>query len=96
MENQTYQTTDTLEVAYLISIGFNYNQMIALDDDRIAFVFDYSEKLNQEVIKFKTGKALVEPTKFNYNYTKLLAEIRAFKKNQKWQRLKFFRPPKIS
>ena len=96
MENQTYQTTDTLEAAYLISIGFNYNQMIALDDDRIAFVFDYSEKLNQEVIKFKTGKALVEPTKFNYNYTKLLAEIRSFKKKQKWQRLKFFRHPKIS
>ena len=96
MNNQTYQTTDTLEAAYLISIGFNYNQMITLDDDRIAFVFDYSEKLNQEVIKFKTGKALVEPTKFNYNYTKLLAEIKAFKKSQRWQRLKFFRHPKIS
>jgi hypothetical protein len=96
MNNQIYQTTDTLEAAYLISIGFNYSQMIALDNDRVAFVFDFSEKLNQEVIKFKTGKALVEPTKFNYNYTKLLAEIRSFKKKQQWQRLKFFRHPKIS
>jgi hypothetical protein len=96
MNNQIYQTTDTLEAAYLISIGFSYNQMIALDDDRIAFVFDYSEKLNQEVIKFKTGKALVEPTKFNYNYIKLLAEIHSFKKRQQWQKLKFFRHPQNS
>jgi hypothetical protein len=96
MDNQIYQTTDTFEAAYLISIGFNYSQMIVLDDERVAFVFDFSEKLHQEVIKFKTGKALVEPTKFNYNYTKLLAEIRSFKKKQQWQRLKFFRPPKVS
>jgi hypothetical protein len=93
MSTQIYQTTDTLEVAYLISVGFNYKEMIAVDDERIAFIFDFSEELNNEIVKFRTGKALVEPTKFHYNYTKLLAEIHSFKNKQKWQELKSFRHP---
>jgi hypothetical protein len=55
--------------------------MIALDDDRIAFIFDFSKELSTEITKFRTGKALVEPIKFHYNYIKLLAEIRSFPMN---------------
>jgi ribosomal protein L1 len=68
--------------------------MITLDDNRIAFIFNFSEELNNEIVKFRTGKALVEPTKFHYNYVKLLAEIRSLKNKQKWQELKSFRHPK--
>jgi len=91
MNNQIYQTTDTLEVAYLLSAGFSYKEMIALDDERVAFVFELTKELNNEIVKFRAGKALVEPTKFHYNYTKLLAEIRSFQKKQKWISLKSFR-----
>jgi len=87
MNNQIYQTTDTSEAAYLVSVGFNYKEMVHVDDERIAFIFDFSETLNKEVIKFRSGKALVEPTKFLYNYKKLLSEIRSLKpkKNQKYK-----------
>jgi hypothetical protein len=94
MNNQIYQTTDTLEVAYLLSVGFSYKKTEVLDDERIAFVFDFTDELNNEITKFRSGKALVEPTKFHYNYVKLLAEIHSLKSRQKWQGLKSFRPPK--
>jgi hypothetical protein len=91
MNNQIYQTTDTLEVAYLLSVGFNYKEMISVDDERVAFVFDLTKELSNEIAKFRAGKALVEPTKFHYNYTKLLADIRSLQKKQKWISLKSFR-----
>jgi hypothetical protein len=91
MNNQIYQTTDTPEVAYLVSVGFNYKDMFALDNERVVFVFDLTNELNNEIIKFKSGKALVEPTKFLYNYKKLISEVRSLKsKKQQWQS-KFYR-----
>jgi hypothetical protein len=94
MNNQIYQTTDTLEVAYLISCGFNYKEMTFINDERVVFIFDFTKELSNEVTKFRAGKALIEPTKFHYNYIKLLAEIRSLKNKQKWQELKSFRHPK--
>jgi len=96
MDNQIYQTTDTLEAAYLVSAGFNYNQMVEVDQERVAFVFDFSDELHKEVIKFKSGKALIEPTKFLYNYKKLLVEIKHLKSKHQWQRLKSFRLPRTN
>jgi tRNA(Phe) wybutosine-synthesizing methylase Tyw3 len=86
MNNQIYQTTDTPEASYLVSCGFNYKDVFALDNERIVFVFDLTDELNNEIIKFKSGKALVEPTKFLYNYKKLISEVRSLKsKKQQWQ-----------
>jgi hypothetical protein len=85
MNNQIYQTTDTPEAAYLVSVGFNYKDMFNLDNERVVFVFDLTNELNNEIIKFKSGKALVEPTKFLYNYKKLVSEVRSLKSKQKWQ-----------
>jgi tRNA(Phe) wybutosine-synthesizing methylase Tyw3 len=86
MNNQIYQTTDTPEASYLVSCGFNYKDVFALNNERIVFVFDLTDELNNEIIKFKSGKALVEPTKFLYNYKKLISEVRSLKsKKQQWQ-----------
>jgi hypothetical protein len=85
MNNQIYQTTDTPEASYLVSVGFNYKDMFVIDNERVVFVFDLTNELNNEIIKFKSGKALVEPTKFLYNYKKLISEVRLLKSKQKWQ-----------
>jgi hypothetical protein len=91
MNNQIYQTTDTPEAAYLVSCGFNYREMSLIDNETIAFIFDANKELLEESKKFKAGKALVEPTKFLYNYKKLLSEIRSLKKKYRWQKPKMFR-----
>jgi hypothetical protein len=90
MNNQIYQTTDTPEASYLVSVGFNYKDMFVIDNQRVVFVFDLTNELNNEIIKFRSGKALVEPTKFLYNYKKLVSEVRSLKsKKQQWQ-LKYY------
>jgi len=91
MNNQIYQTTDTPEVAYLVSCGFSYREMYLSDEEKVTFVFDANEELFKETRKFKSGKALVEPTKFLYNYRKLISEIRSLKSKNKFQKFKTYR-----
>jgi hypothetical protein len=90
MNSQTYQTTDTPEAAYLVSCGFNYKEMSFVDDEKIAFIFDATKELLEEAKKYKTGKALVEPTKFLYNFKKLLSDVQSLKKKHRWQKPKIY------
>jgi hypothetical protein len=92
MNNQIYQTNDTPEAAYLVSCGFNYKELSFIDDEIITFIFDANKELLEEVKKFKAGKALVEPTKFLYNYKKLISEVISLKKKYRWQKPKIYRP----
>jgi len=94
MNNQIYQTTNSLEIAYLLSVGFRHKEILPVDDKRVACVFELTNELNNEIIKFSTGKGLVEPTKFYHNYKSLISEINSLKEKKQWQMSKSYNQPK--
>jgi hypothetical protein len=82
MNNQIYQTTDTPQAAYLLLCGFKIKEMKFINDKQVAFFFDWSEKLEEEVQKFKRDEN--KHIAFLHNFKELQAKIYSLKKQQ-WQ-----------
>jgi hypothetical protein len=77
-----YQTTDTPEAAYLLLCGFKMKEMKFINEKQVTFFFDWSEKLEEEVQKFKRDEN--KHLAFLHNFKGLQAKIYTLKK-QKWQ-----------
>jgi hypothetical protein len=83
MNNQIYQTTDLKEVVHLTYAGFQYKDMFLLEDKKTAvFVFDLTNELSKELIKFRKDEYGV--VRIIENFKNLKSKIYSLKKQQ-WQ-----------
>jgi len=89
MNNQIYQTTDLKEVVHLTYAGFQYKDMFLLNNNKsVVFVFDLTDKLNNELIKYRKDEYGV--VRIIENFKNIKSKIYSLK-NQQWQ-LKSYRP----
>ncbi len=83
MKQLIYETKDLYIAAYLIAIGHSLKSHSRYDGE-IYFVFDNNENIQQEVNKFISRKALVDPVAYSQIYE--IAEERTIRyKIWKWK-----------
>jgi hypothetical protein len=83
MNNQIYQTNDLKEVVHLTYAGFQYKDMSLLDDNKtVVFVFDFTDDLKKELIKFRKDEYGV--VRIIENFKNIKSKIYSLKKQQ-WQ-----------
>ncbi len=83
MNNQIYQTTDLKEVVHLTYAGFQYKDMFLLDNNQtVCFVFDLTDELKKELIKFRKDEYGV--VRIIENFKNLKSKIFSLKLKQKW------------
>ena len=82
-QNHHYTTTDTIQATYLIIAGF---PILSIDysKPRYEFVFpqDAESKIQEEAMRYITGKALVDPAAFMRVNRKL---VRLVKSSIQWE-----------
>jgi len=76
--NNTYETKDLYIAAYLIAIGHSLKNHSRYDGE-IYFVFDNNENIQQEVNKFISRKALVDPVAYSQSMKSLKSVLYAIK-----------------
>jgi hypothetical protein len=78
MNNNIYETKDLYIAAYLIAIGHSLKSHSRYDGE-IYFVFDNNENIQQEVNKFISRKALVDPVAYSQSMKSLKSVLYAIK-----------------
>ena len=78
MNNNIYETKDLYIAAYLIAIGHSLKNHSRYDGE-IYFVFDNNENIQQEVNKFISRKALVDPVAYSQSMRSLKSVLYAIK-----------------
>ena len=59
-----YSTTSLAQAAYLAVQGFT-PRLVRVDENSVAFQFDVTESLLDEIARFKSGTGLVSPLAFD-------------------------------
>jgi hypothetical protein len=74
MDNDIFQTSDTVLAATLLSLAYQAIDYTSLDG-RTVIYFNNTPKLQKDLNKYWTRKLLVEPTTFQLNYKRIKTVI---------------------
>jgi hypothetical protein len=74
MNKDTFQTSDTVLAATLLSLAYQAIDYTSLDG-RTVIYFNNTPKLQKDLNKYWTRKLLVEPTTFQLNYKRIKTVI---------------------